>query len=44
MYAPFTANAVALLVFWCVIYGQNAYRTGKIGKTSSSNSLSGPNL
>ncbi|WP_143808940.1 lipopolysaccharide biosynthesis protein [Paraburkholderia susongensis] len=44
MFAPSTATAASLIAFWCVIYGQNAYRMSKVRKPSPSNSFPGPNL
>jgi O-antigen/teichoic acid export membrane protein len=44
MYAPSTATAMSLIIFWCVIYGRNAYQTRKIGEPSPSNSYPGPNV
>lgn len=43
MYAPAAAIALSLMVFWCVIYGQTAYRTSKRPTSSASTSLPEPN-
>jgi len=41
--APAAAIALSLMVFWCVIYGQTAYRTSKRPTSSASTSLPEPN-